>query len=245
MKLSPEEIFFRAFRNEDFDICELLAVELHGEDRGRQLSLCRRAGVRVARCSATPRSMCAPTASRSRRTSRARRSACRNISSPPTSGRAPSWRTISASSRRTSIWMRGGIEHAGRPEKITVKLPPGVRLEMRRRARRSRSCSPKGEIDGFIAPRAAGASAAQPNIGWLFRDPVAAAQGLLQAHRHLPDHASDRRAPDAGREASLAAGGGAQGVRAVEGEARWRICGHVGHQGDAAVRRGALPRRAS
>src|SRR3982074_1727483 len=26
-------------------------------------------------------------------------------------------------------WIRGGIEHAGRPEKITIKLPDGVRLD--------------------------------------------------------------------------------------------------------------------
>ncbi len=48
MTLSPEEIFFRAFRNADFDICEMLAVELHGEDRGGQLSVCRYAGLPVA-----------------------------------------------------------------------------------------------------------------------------------------------------------------------------------------------------
>ncbi len=68
MTLSPEEIFFRAFRTEDFDICELLAVELHGEDRGAAtapMSACRPS---CRACSATPRSMCAPTASRSRRT---------------------------------------------------------------------------------------------------------------------------------------------------------------------------------
>jgi 4,5-dihydroxyphthalate decarboxylase len=26
-------------------------------------------------------------------------------------------------------WVRGGIEHPGRPEKIAIKLPPGVRME--------------------------------------------------------------------------------------------------------------------
>ncbi len=32
--------------------------------------------------------------------------------------------------KRSDIhWIRGGIEDAGRPEKITVKLPPGVRLD--------------------------------------------------------------------------------------------------------------------
>ena len=61
-----------------------------------------------------------------------------------------------------------------------------------------------------------------PNVGWLFRDPVAAAKGLLQAQRHFPDHAS-RSAYGArtGRAASVAACGGDEGFRAVE-DALWR-----------------------
>src|SRR5436853_4164076 len=48
MNLPPEEIFFRAFRSRDFDICEL-SLSSFGEDRRGQLPLCGRAGIRVAR----------------------------------------------------------------------------------------------------------------------------------------------------------------------------------------------------
>ena len=73
-------------------------------------------------------------------------------------------------------WVRGGIEHAGRPEKITIKLPKGVRLE-----------DAPGRQDDFRAARqkarstassrrAPPAAAGTTQVGWLFRDPVAAAK---------------------------------------------------------------------
>ena len=49
MNLPPEEIFFRAFRSMDFDICELSMSSFSGENRRRQLSLCGRAGLRLTR----------------------------------------------------------------------------------------------------------------------------------------------------------------------------------------------------
>ena len=47
MTLVPEEIFFRAFRAAEFDICEC-RCRAYGEDRAGQLPLYRGAGVRVA-----------------------------------------------------------------------------------------------------------------------------------------------------------------------------------------------------
>ena len=56
--------------------------------------------------------------------------------------------------KRSDIhWIRGGIEHAGRPEKITVKLPPGVRLDNAPEGKTISALLEEGEIDGFIAPR--------------------------------------------------------------------------------------------
>ena len=49
MLLEPEEIFFRAFRHADFDICELSMSSFYGEDGEWRLSVCRGAGVSVAR----------------------------------------------------------------------------------------------------------------------------------------------------------------------------------------------------
>src|SRR5215468_3337687 len=73
MTLVPEEIFFRVFRAAEFDICEL--------------SLSSYTVVPISPCrlsfrapSGIPRSMSVPTGSRSRRISRAAKSAYRNIS---------------------------------------------------------------------------------------------------------------------------------------------------------------------
>src|SRR5919109_2212834 len=50
-------------------------------------------------------------------------------------------------------WIRGGIEEPGRPEKINIKLPPGVRLENAPAGVTISEMLANGEIDGFIAPR--------------------------------------------------------------------------------------------
>jgi 4,5-dihydroxyphthalate decarboxylase len=71
-------------------------------------------------------------------------------------------------------WIRGGIEHAGRPEKITIKLPDGVRLDNAPEGKTISELLAEGAIDGFMAPRPPAIESA--NIGWLFRDPVAAAK---------------------------------------------------------------------
>ena len=173
---------------------------------------------------ATTRSMCAPTASRSRPTSRAKESACRNISSPPACGRAPLLEDDHGVKPSDIPWVRGGIEDAGRPEKITITLPKDVKHGRRAgRAHASRELLEAGEIDGFIA-RACRVfrRSGSPNIGWLFADPIAAGQGLFQAHRHFPDHACRRHPPRTGGGPSVAAGGGVQGVRASRRPSRWK-----------------------
>ena len=74
-------------------------------------------------------------------------------------------------------WIRGGIEEAGRPEKITVKLPAGVRLDNAPEGATISALLEEGEIDGFIAPRPPSlVEKGHPHIGWLFPDPVAAAK---------------------------------------------------------------------
>src|ERR1700739_3876808 len=57
--------------------------------------------------------------------------------------------------KRSDIhWIRGGIEEAGRPEKITVKLPPGVRLDNAPDGATISKLLEAGDIDGFLPPRA-------------------------------------------------------------------------------------------
>ena len=45
------------------------------------------------------------------------------------SGRALCWRTSTACKPSDVTWVRGGYEQAGRVEKITLNLPPDVRVE--------------------------------------------------------------------------------------------------------------------
>ena len=74
-------------------------------------------------------------------------------------------------------WVRGGIETAGRPEKIALKLPPGVQLDNAPEGVTISELLDRGEIDGFMAPRPPSAQAlANPNVGWLFDDPTAVAK---------------------------------------------------------------------
>ena len=74
-------------------------------------------------------------------------------------------------------WVRGGIETPGRPEKIRLQLPPGVKLEQAPEGMTISDLLDRGDIDGFMAPRAPSPHAlANPNIGWLFDDPTATAK---------------------------------------------------------------------
>src|SRR5262249_45265392 len=82
-------------------------------------------------------------------------------------------------------WIRGGIEHPGRPEKITIKLPAGVRLENGPEDKTISELLATGEIDGFIAPRPP-TSLGQSNVGWLFPDPVAAAKDYYSRSKIFP-----------------------------------------------------------
>jgi len=74
--------------------------------------------------------------------------------------------------------VRGGIEDPGRPEKITIKLPPGVRMENAPDgANDLPECWNGARYDAFIAPRAPSiAGRNNPDIGWLFPDPIVAGQ---------------------------------------------------------------------
>ena len=119
-------------------------------------------------------------------------------------------------------WVRGGIEEPGRPEKIKLNLPPDVKLENAPDGKTISGMLAAGEIDGFIAPRPPSIAEGHPDIGWLFPDPTAAAKDYYKRTGIFPDHASRRDQAHAGREASLAAGRGHQGVRTGQGRGACR-----------------------
>src|ERR1700692_3093135 len=170
MQLVPEEIFFRAFRAAEFDICELsmssytvktaqgncpyIAVPAFVSRAFRHTSVY----VRTDRVK-TPQDLKG-----------------RKVGLPEYQLTANVWaRAILEDDfgvKPSDIhWIRGGIEHTGRPEKITIKLP-AVRLDAAPEDKTISQMLVDGEIDGFMAPRPP--AIFTKDIGWLFRDPVAA-----------------------------------------------------------------------
>jgi len=176
MTLSPEEIFFRAFRHAEFDICEL---SLSSFTVKTAQGNCPYVGV-PAFVSRTFRHTAIYV-----RTDRIKKPADlkgKKVGVPEYQLTANVWaRAIledDFSVKPSDIsWVRGPITDAERPEKISIKLPPDVKLEDGPAGKTISRLLADGEIDGFIAPRAPDLDLRQhPNIGWLFPDPTAAAK---------------------------------------------------------------------
>src|SRR5262245_32890057 len=177
MKLYPEEIFFRAFRNEDFDICE-----------------CSLSSFTVKTAAGNNPYVGVPAfvsrmfrhTSMYVRTDRIKKPEDlkgKKVGLPEYQLTAMVWaRAILEDDfgvRPKDIhWIRGGIEHAGRPEKISIKLPDGVRMDSAPDDKTISQMLADGDIDGFMAPRPPAVQS--PNIGWLFNDPVAAAKDYFK-----------------------------------------------------------------
>ena len=222
MTLVPEEIFFRAFRAADFDICELsLSSYTVKTAQGNCPYIAVPAFVsRAFRHTSVY--------VRTDRVKKPQDLKGRKVGVPEYQLTANVWARAFLEDdygvKRSDIhWIRGGIEDAG---------PAGEdhRQAAARRAARQRA----GGQDDFGTARsrrdrrlhraaAADAGRERPSA---YRLAVSRSgrggQGLFQAHRLFPDHARGRHPPRAGRTASVAAGRGAQGVRAVEGRPDWR-----------------------
>jgi 4,5-dihydroxyphthalate decarboxylase len=176
MTLGPEEIFFRAFRATEFDICEL---SLSSYTVKTAQGNCPYIAV-PAFVSRTFRHTAIYV-----RTDRVKKPADlkgRKVGVPEYQLTANVWARALLDDdygvKPADIhWIRGGIEHAGRPEKLTIKLPPGVRLDNAPEGATISGLLEAGEIDGFIAPRPPTlVEKGHPNIGWLFPDPVSVAK---------------------------------------------------------------------
>lgn len=180
MTLSPEETFFRAFRNTEFDITEMsfssylvkasqeqnayVAIPVFLSRAFRHTSIYVRTDV-IKR----------PEDLKGRR-----------IGLPEYQLTANVWARALLEDdygvEPSSItWVRGGIEEPGRPEKIKLQLPAGIKLENAPEGDTISEMLSRGDLDGFIAPRPPGGSAAtHPNIGWLFPDPTATAKDYFK-----------------------------------------------------------------
>ena len=176
MTLSPEEMFFRAFRSVDFDISELSFSSYlvkHAKEESPYIALpiflsraFRHTSIYVRK-------------DRIKRPEDLR--GCR-IGVPEYQLTAIVWaRSILADDYGIQpedvTWVRGGIDEPGRPEKIKLQLPPDVKMIDAPADRTISDMLDRGEIDAFIAPRPpGGAAASNPQVGWLFDDPTAVAK---------------------------------------------------------------------
>ena len=186
MQLVPEEIFFRAFRAAEFDICEL---SLSSYTVKTALKDCPYIAVPAFVSRAFRHTSIYV---RTDRVKKPEDLKGRKVGVPEYQLTANVWARAMLEDdygvKRTDIhWIRGGIEQIGRPEKISVKLPPGVRLDNAPEGATISKMLEAGEIDGFIAPRPPTLiENGHPHIGWLFADPVAVAKDYFKRTGFFP-----------------------------------------------------------
>jgi 4,5-dihydroxyphthalate decarboxylase len=179
MTLSPEEIFFRAFRRAEFDICELSLSSFTVKTAQGD---CPYVGVPAFVSRAFRHTSIWV------RTDRIKKPADlkgKKVGLPEYQLTANVWaRSILQDDHGVKPsdihWIRAGIEDAARPEKISIKLPADVRLEDGPPGKSISTLLAEGAIDGFIAPRPPSLPPDTSNIGWLFPDPVAAAKDYFK-----------------------------------------------------------------
>jgi len=176
MHLEPEEVFFRAFRQEAFDVCELslstFCIRTAAGD-------CPYVGVPVfpsrsfrhtAIYIRTDKGIKGPKDLKGRR-----------IGVPEYQVTANVWaRAILLDDHGVDPshvrWVQGGVEEPGRIEKAKLQLPEGVHIEPAPEGRTLSAMLEAGEIDGLITPRAPSCfKRGAAKVGWLFSDPMAAA----------------------------------------------------------------------
>jgi 4,5-dihydroxyphthalate decarboxylase len=175
MALSPEEVFFRALRQQAFDISELsLSSYVVMASRGE----CPYVAVPVFLSRAFRHTSIWV---RKDRVREPRDLKGKRVGVPEYQLTANVWaRAVLQDDHgvhpRDITWVRGGIDTPDRQEKIALALPTDVRLEDAPAGRTISELLDTGEIDGFIAPRLPGGGAARnPHVRWLFDDPTAAA----------------------------------------------------------------------
>jgi 4,5-dihydroxyphthalate decarboxylase len=187
MLLEPEEIFFRAFRNQDFDVCELslssysvmtakgggpyVAVPVFPSRAFRHTSIYIR----------TDRGIQKPADLKGRR-----------VGVPEYQLTANVWVRLFLEEdygvRPVDVtWVRGGYEKPGRVEKISLNLPPDVKIENVPEGATISGMLAEGNIDAIIGPRAPSCfDQGHPKVGYLFPDPEAAAIDWYKRTRLFP-----------------------------------------------------------
>ena len=176
LALEPEEMFFRALRHAEFDVCELsmssyCAAVARGASRYVAVPVFpSRAFRHTAFYVRAEGGIDSLEALRGRR-----------VGLPEYQLTACVWARIIMSEAGVEpedvTWVRAGIEQAGRPEKTRLDLPANVRLEDAGEGKTLSSMLVSAEIDAVVSPRAPSCFAeGHPAVRWLFADPAAAAR---------------------------------------------------------------------
>ncbi len=187
MLLSPEEMFFRAFRHHAFDISELsissysisvargdphyIAIPVFLSRAFRHTSIYVR----------NDRGIDSPADLRGRRIGIAEYQLSANV-----------WfRGILEEEygvKPSEIeWVRGGMDTPGRPEKIKVDLPDDIRMTNAPEDATLNQMLIDGEIDGFVGPRAPRCfDERHPHVGRLFADTIAEAESYYRKTAIFP-----------------------------------------------------------
>ncbi len=174
--LSPEEIFFRAFRSADFDICELSLSSFTVKTANRD---CPYIGVPVFPSRAFRHTSIVVRKDKGIKTPADLKG--RRIGTPEYQLTACVWARALLEDEfgvkpADITWVRGGMDQPGRIEKINLNLPPDVKLESAPAGKTLNRMLEDGEIDGIVGPRIPACMArGDPNVGWLFDDTTAAA----------------------------------------------------------------------
>jgi 4,5-dihydroxyphthalate decarboxylase len=176
MLLSPEEMFFRAFRHESFDISELsLSSYCVRQARGDNAYVAlpvflSRAFRHTSVYVRTDRGINTPADLKGRRIGIAEYQLSANVW---VRGILDDDFGVKPSDIR---WVRGGMDTPGRPEKIALTLPEDVSIETAPEGDTLNAMLSRGDIDGFIGPRWPRCFAeGHPHVGRLFADSIGAA----------------------------------------------------------------------
>jgi len=170
MLLTPEEMFFRAFRHQAFDISEISFSSYcvkHSRGESPYVAVpvfLSRAFRHSSIYIRTDKGISSPADLKGRRIGIAEWQLTANV-----------WaRGIldDYGVKQSDItWVRGGMHSSGRPEKIPVELPSDVTVEAAPDGSTLDQMFRDGEIDGFIGPRSLNCfDEGHPNVGRLFND---------------------------------------------------------------------------
>jgi len=186
MALDPEEIFFRAFRHAEFDICELSLSSSTVKTAQGDFAY---VGVPAFVSRAFRHTSIYV------RTDRIKKPADlngRRVGVSEYQLTANVWARALLEDeygvKPSDIhWIRGGLEEVGRVEKIAIKLPGDVKLDAAPEGKTLNHMLEAGEIDAFIGPRTPSCfEQGKPNVGWLWGDPMAAAKEYFRKTGNFP-----------------------------------------------------------